>query len=597
MTRSTKKQAPPSAAGQQGVAVSGRTMSTSAYNIRETVESIVVAFVLAFLFRTFEAEAFVIPTGSMAPTLRGRHKDVICEMCGYRFQSSASIEVEEDEARLALGVQRKVLAATCPMCRHTMSVKDETSFPGDRILVNKFVYQISEPERWDVIVFKYPGDAKMNYIKRLVGLPGETVRIHEGDIFVQDSAGAAETIARKPHWRLRAMLQDVHDTDYQPAVLARANWPFRWQPWPAGDDRNDAPGWTSQVSEYGPHAVRQTFSIDGGGQGVHWLRYRHFVPSDSDWQSLEKEPLPADESAAIEPQLITDYYAYNTSETQDHRYFTSFARSGLHWVGDLLLQCDATISSAEGTVILDLVEAGRHFSCRFDVASATATLGIDGLDGFAPQAIGGIEGPGRYRLELANVDDELLVWVNGRPLQFDAPTVYDTRQLHPGESSIRPRSSAEDPGDLAPAGVGAEGVSMEVTRLRLRRDVYYIANQYGAGGQPITDYDLSRDRPFGVGLGSFSDFLSNPAYWDAFSHRQSVTFPLESDQFFVLGDNSPFSKDGRLWHTDEFGHYVERQLLIGKALFIYWPHSWNRIPGTSIPFPYFPNFADMGLVR
>ena len=45
-------------------------------NGRETFESIVVAFVLAFLFRAFEAEAFVIPTGSMAPTLLGRHKDV-----------------------------------------------------------------------------------------------------------------------------------------------------------------------------------------------------------------------------------------------------------------------------------------------------------------------------------------------------------------------------------------------------------------------------------------------------------------------------------------------------------------------------------------
>ena len=39
--------------------------------VRETIESIVVALVLAFLFRTFEAEAFVIPTGSMAPTLMG----------------------------------------------------------------------------------------------------------------------------------------------------------------------------------------------------------------------------------------------------------------------------------------------------------------------------------------------------------------------------------------------------------------------------------------------------------------------------------------------------------------------------------------------
>src|SRR5438876_2178048 len=53
--------------------------------LRETVESVAIAFVLAFLFRTFEAEAFVIPTGSMAPTLYGQHRDVTCEKCGTRF--------------------------------------------------------------------------------------------------------------------------------------------------------------------------------------------------------------------------------------------------------------------------------------------------------------------------------------------------------------------------------------------------------------------------------------------------------------------------------------------------------------------------------
>ena len=55
-------------------------------SIREIVESVVIAFVLAFLFRTFEAEAFVIPTGSMAPTLMGRHKDVVCDQCGTPTQ-------------------------------------------------------------------------------------------------------------------------------------------------------------------------------------------------------------------------------------------------------------------------------------------------------------------------------------------------------------------------------------------------------------------------------------------------------------------------------------------------------------------------------
>src|SRR5689334_25338842 len=81
--------------------------------IRETIESIVIAFILAFLFRTFEAEAFVIPTGSMAPTLQGRHKDVDCPKCGYHYRVSASQEVDEN------GNQRgtcHVVSTTCPMC-------------------------------------------------------------------------------------------------------------------------------------------------------------------------------------------------------------------------------------------------------------------------------------------------------------------------------------------------------------------------------------------------------------------------------------------------------------------------------------------------
>src|SRR5947209_19706104 len=59
---------------------------------RETVEAIVVAMILALLVRGFEAEAFVIPTGSMAPTLMGRHKEVTCPQCGYVYTVNASAE-------------------------------------------------------------------------------------------------------------------------------------------------------------------------------------------------------------------------------------------------------------------------------------------------------------------------------------------------------------------------------------------------------------------------------------------------------------------------------------------------------------------------
>jgi len=56
----------------------------------------------------------------------------------------------------------------------------------DRILVNKIKYAVGTPERWQVLVFKDPHDPSRNFIKRLVGLPGETIRIEDGEIYVND---------------------------------------------------------------------------------------------------------------------------------------------------------------------------------------------------------------------------------------------------------------------------------------------------------------------------------------------------------------------------------------------------------------------------
>ncbi len=49
-----------------------------------------MAFILALVVRGFEAQAFVIPTGSMAPTLMGRHKEVACPQCGFIYAVNAS---------------------------------------------------------------------------------------------------------------------------------------------------------------------------------------------------------------------------------------------------------------------------------------------------------------------------------------------------------------------------------------------------------------------------------------------------------------------------------------------------------------------------
>jgi len=57
---------------------------------------------------------------------------------------------------------------------------------GERILVNKFLYRFGDIERGDVVVFWYPEDPKLSFIKRVVGLPGETVEVRNGKVYVDD---------------------------------------------------------------------------------------------------------------------------------------------------------------------------------------------------------------------------------------------------------------------------------------------------------------------------------------------------------------------------------------------------------------------------
>jgi len=125
--------------------------------------------------------------------------------------------------------------------------------------------------------------------------------------------------------------------------------------------------------------------------------------------------------------------------------------------------------------------------------------------------------------------------------------------------------------DQAPARLGSRGAELTFSHLRLRRDVYY------------TDPHRHVRDGFGGPPGGNRWEQDAMAYW------------LGPGEFMMLGDNSPQSKDSRLW--DEREYFVSRELMIGKALFIYWPHGLDHLPGTDVWFPLFPNFGRMGFVR
>jgi hypothetical protein len=394
-------------------------------------------------------------------------------------------------------------------------------------------------------------------------LPGDTIRIRDGDIWVRSAGekadGAADfVIARKPGPKLLAMLQPVFDNDYMPKI-AEYGWPARWCPPPG----SSAGAW--QSGDAG------AFTIDGAAKDEQWLRYHHLTPLPQQWQQVEGKSAPP-----LRPQLITDFTAYDTGKM---RYANPYSDAhdpdglGSHWVGDLAVECTAEVETASGSLVFELRKGGRQFACRFDLSTGRATLSISGPDmtAWRPTALTNVRGKGRHKILFSNCDDELRLWVDGDAIVFDAPTTYPDLN-----------NTQADGTDLEPVGIASAAAQVRISHLRVLRDIYYIADRLNS-----TAHDVWY-KP-GEALPNKQTPGRDPGY---------VQFSLGENQFFALGDNSLKSKDGRLWgREDRNEHCVPRDLLIGKAMFIYWPHSWNRIPYVDIPFPFFPNFKRMELVR
>ncbi len=351
----------------------------------------------------------------------------------------------------------------------------------------------------------------------------------------------------------------------------------------------------------------KSFHTDGTAEAEVWLGYRHLAPRYEDWAFLTGAS--AVKPPPCQPQLVRDFTTYNTDVVW---YFgrpndwrpppplpqplpdglgqpPKVTQLGLNWVGDLAVQFEVNAESDRGEIIVALVKGGHQFSCRFNMATGAAVLQVPGVDGFHPSA-DAFRGPGKHRVRFANVDQQLLLWIDGRLVAFDGPTTYEFEDV---DTRVPNRE------DLAPVRIGSRGAAASVQHLSVFRDIYYIAQRADTPNAvpPPTDFDRGDPvYPFhNATVASVAQFFSDPRQWDVFGQRQSVVFQLGEDQFFMLGDNSAASKDSRLWDGDQF--YVERDLLVGKALVVYWPHSWNHVPGTRIPFPMFPNFSRMRLVR
>jgi signal peptidase I len=527
-----------------------------------------VGYTVAFYFlvRLALFEAFVIPSGGMAETLWGYHTVVRCPQCDYEFPVNCSQEVEQRPPVTVVG-------CTCPNCRFEIDFDREHLTPrragGDRVLVAKSVLS-RVPERLDVVVFRYPAEPEIkgtsiNYIKRIIGLPGETIAIYGGKLYVlngerapkyDDSASPPQDrwqrqfmhpdeanallkqpdshfeIVRKPPAKILTMRRLVYNDDRRPRDL-RESGASRWTHWA------DAAGsWRADESH-------RFYHTDSSGDHLDWLLYRHILREGN------------------EPELITDFMGYNTRARQGN-----WGRAGVehpllapNWVGDLILECAVKVDQPAGELVLELTKGVEHFQARWQLASGVCTLvrATSERETELASKPTSVKKQGTYCLRFANVDERLTVWVDDQ-LPFAEGVAYR------GPAERGPQRN-----DLQPARIGSRGAAVGVDHIQLWRDTYYTVTAVPSSADAVSVQEIllaANDLP--VARQDLHRLLNNPDRWDDLRNLHGTTMYVQPDHYLVLGDNSPESADSRTWGLVPGSH------LMGQAVAIYWPFARTK---------------------
>lgn len=500
-------------------------------SLRDNLESIAIALLIVLFLRQTCVEAFRIRHGSMAPTLAGVHFEARCPNCGY------VLGIGDDKAPTG--------EFECPNCRYRWrrprggtgpmtgaEVANRIPRGAARVFVNKFVYQVRRPRRWEVIVFRvgtvrcnacgwegrlasdgpavcpvsgcgsndfepvevrcdhcrwagkvpeeepdrcpYCGRTKLqrvvspNFIKRVVGLRGERIALFDGDIHADGA------IVRKPPNVQGQFWMHVYD------------------------------------SLFVPEATQEDIWVVESGAG------RWDVPRDGGALSVNATGLTEPAMVAYGP-AVTDYYAYDG--------LAHLGRSGGNPVGDCRLRVRvlAEEGSEGGEVILEVEDAGRRFTCAVPVGGAGET--VLRQDGEPVERTAFVLEPGEATwLALENYDDRIVVRAAGRLLlACDYEPAPGYRQSDPVARKRQYRRAVR---------FGARGSDLSWQRVRIERDIYYVSHLENAG---------LRRGPYKAG----------------------------EDGYIVLGDNSPASSDSRSagWVRPGVGD----SHLVGRAFFVFWP--------------------------
>lgn len=585
-------------------------------SIKHTLIALLIAFILTLTFRGFVMEGFIIPTGSMAPTLLGEHWRVRSPLGGHDWAING---------RVGPRAPGEGIEAADPISRTPLTLLHAERSAGDRILVLKWAMGLRDPERWDAVVFKYPEQPRENFIKRLVGLPGEDVWLVDGDVFVRNGkasrdrgaeASSDEPSASEPGAQATGPQSERaiegssepgaaatgHPTDSDWRIVRKPDRVQRalWQPmWSSEEATNEGP------LPAPPH-TDESSAADGDeralaaspwlGEGWEWrdggrsLRHEGGEHARLTWNARDWP--------------IVDWNPYNDPEAPTSRDARRY-----YPVNDVRVRFAVEPERPIAHVLIMVRTRGQEFwaqvdnpiSGRADTIGAAA-LGVIGEDrpkqavGLGPRGDAPMFAPGAATpIEFWLFDQRLELWVRGERV---AELEYDWTPRR----RLALATQKTDEQIAALLGEGPEG-GANIRGNPLADPTLYSPPEISIefDGGPITLHRLAVDR----------DIYYRPGVMEADPRIPSrATHPLHPaslspDEFFVLGDNSGASKDGRLWDTvnpwvartlDPEPGVVHRSLMLGKAFFVYFPAP-HTVPLAGQDRPLVPDFGRMRWIR
>ena len=417
--------------------------------------TVAVTFAIIFLFlRTAAVEPFGVPTGSMAPALVGNHRACLCPRCNYPIRVGTPSRTDK---------KTPFSDVACPNCGKRVTLNNPREINGDRLLVDKNIFNLRSPRRWEVAVFRCAADLFKPYVKRIVGMPGERITIIDGDAY------ASDTLLRKTLVEARETRVPVLDMAFVP----EGGWGFRWLVEPPGNDprlpatthRPPAPADASVV-----HQNTITLDASANSQATVGLTYHHHDLDDT------RTGLPKrNSSVEYLKDVLMSWNGYNGARPDIatypvHDFFAEF-------------EIEVVAVPDEGSFACRLFDGKDSVNAEVHVGprgkTARANLVHDGGVGLATAGGVSLEKGKRYKFEFAFFDRRASLALDGKLLASgDLP-------------AAKVRGKVREPLQL-----GARGCKLVVRDLKLSRDIHYTPT--GRNGIRIPA-DLGPDEYFVLG--------------------------------------------------------------------------------------------------